>query len=239
MDRRCIFTVALLAGVFASVGCQRPCSVCQSPDAVCDPSLPKQLCPDITHNACMVEAYRTGGDGYHVVRRCLTSCPVFVNTTAEHIRCCTNIADCDDINDLALPGLPRGQPPRPRLPPATDTQMHFPMGAPNHPPDHIMNQRRNGMMDNRAGDNRINNGEIEMDTTSADTPAAESVTTTPKRPRKPPNKGGRNNPRTRSFRNQVNNAAAGVGCVNGIAALLVVAVLSSVIGHANVAHFCL
>ena len=47
------------------------------------------------HSACMIEAFKRDGPVYHVVKKCRNDCPVLINSTAQHIRCCFKDA-CND-----------------------------------------------------------------------------------------------------------------------------------------------
>jgi len=48
------------------------------------------------HSACMIEAFKRDGPVYHVVKKCRNDCPVLINSTAQHIRCCFKDA-CNDL----------------------------------------------------------------------------------------------------------------------------------------------
>ena len=53
------------------------------------------------HSACMIEAFKRDGPVYHVVKKCRNDCPVLINSTAQHIRCCFK----DACNDLITIGM--------------------------------------------------------------------------------------------------------------------------------------
>ena len=53
------------------------------------------------HSACMIEAFKRDGPVYHVVKKCRYDCPVLINSTAHHIRCCFK----DACNDLITIGI--------------------------------------------------------------------------------------------------------------------------------------
>jgi len=55
----------------------------------------------VQHSACMIEAFKRDGPVYHVVKRCRNDCPVLINSTAQHIRCCFK----DACNDLITIGI--------------------------------------------------------------------------------------------------------------------------------------
>lgn len=66
-------------------------------------------CQNPQHKACMTEAFTTkrestssssssssSSPSFNVVKKCMSDCPVFVNSTAEHIRCCLETA-CNNL----------------------------------------------------------------------------------------------------------------------------------------------
>jgi len=60
----------------------------------------------------MIEAFRhDAGSVYHIVKRCLSECPAFVNGSAEHTRCCSKQA-CNDVISIGKAYIPRERFPR-------------------------------------------------------------------------------------------------------------------------------
>ena len=51
----------------------------------------------------MLEGYQTAGNALRVLKKCVRECPLYVNTTAEVVRCCTE----DSCNEkfVSLPGM--------------------------------------------------------------------------------------------------------------------------------------
>ena len=53
----------------------------------------------VQDTACMLEGYISNSRSFRVVKKCVTDCPLYINTTAEIVRCCTQ----DNCNEKFRP----------------------------------------------------------------------------------------------------------------------------------------